>query len=778
MQTTLQPILSCGEGILSDISVFLSRGGTEYEVYLGVALLERVGADPEVTQRKMLVGRLFNAGSPVVELGEKFGHDPRTIKKWGAALLSSDIDDMARAFAGRAGRRRTSPELIRYARQLYRERHILGRNYRQVIIEKVAEVFGVPISTTTASAIFASAVKDDLLLEEKVERAITLQPEADSSTEQAGSVKQSPIPLPAQRSPAGGGRQWIHHAGQVLFAEGMKGIAEPLLRQFIAQILQGAVNVEQSKTLCGRSLENFTGPVVNGLRDQRRLLDQHADTRQLMRIYGYNAELLSDGPNRDNLFFFDPHTKEYTGQLRVLKGWCGRSHGVVKALNLDSFHTRSGRPCFIQHHSPYYDMRERFFMALARFDLLFTPENRRGRTFVIDRGIYSLPTLQSFGSDYVITWEKNYSGDGWDDDAGSIAFSRSVPKNDRGDLRTTRFECQEGPWQRDGRFRKIIVRASKEDGASFEASIITSHPDMDVQDVVWVIFRRWLQENDFKYLDTHFGINQLTSHDNVCFSDEADRFEDRPVDSPEYRELKNSVQQLETQLGKLLVRQRKTEKQNEQLKRLEVSLCARRHRLIERTKDSLQRLQSGRAESRSTYTLTGDIADWRKDNRQNEHKQDANARTLTKLREQARSIEQQIEPLETQLCEAVHKQSRLKLLSDGNYRLLDTRKKALMDALRVTASNIFRNVQEQFRVICNNFRDDHVWVRTLSRCSGTIEKTSEATTFQLWLPGTLQQHRIQALERLLAEIEHQINTSITSARPVRIELLIGPASVR
>jgi hypothetical protein len=27
---------------------------------------------------------------------------------------------------------------------------------------------------------------------------------------------------------------------------------------------------------------------------------------------------------------------------------------------------------------------------------------------------------------------------------------------------------------------------------------------------VWLILNRWLQENDFKYLDRHFGLNQLT----------------------------------------------------------------------------------------------------------------------------------------------------------------------------------------------------------------------------------------------------------------------------
>jgi hypothetical protein len=114
-----------------------------------------------------------------------------------------------------------------------------------------------------------------------------------------------------------------------------------------------------------------------------------------------------------------------------------------------------------------------------------------------------------------------------------------------------------------------------------------------------------------------------------------------------------------------------------------------------------------------------------------------------KLHGEIVELEMQIEPLERQLCEAVRKRSRLYLLIDGDYRLLDTRKKSMMDALRVAASNIFGNVQEQFRTIYDNFRDDHVLVRMLSRCSGTV--------FTLWLAGTLQPHRIRAFEAPLRQ---------------------------
>ena len=87
MTNTLQPVLSCREGVSSDVSVFLNHADTTYDVYIGVALMERVGVDPEIIQHKMLVGRLFNAGVSLRELADTFGHDPQTIKKWGVAML-------------------------------------------------------------------------------------------------------------------------------------------------------------------------------------------------------------------------------------------------------------------------------------------------------------------------------------------------------------------------------------------------------------------------------------------------------------------------------------------------------------------------------------------------------------------------------------------------------------------------------------------------------------------------------------------------------------------
>ncbi len=452
--------------------------------------------------------------------------------------------------------------------------------------------------------------------------------------------------------------------------------------------------MEQSKTLCGQSLAHFTGPIITGLKNQRDRLDSHAGVEAVLQVYQRNAELTRDGPNRGDLYYFDPHTKEYTGQLKVLKGWCGRRHGVTKIVNLDAFHTRSGRCCFIQHYSAYYDMRERFFMSLSLFDRLFDEDKRRGRTFVMDRGIYSLPLMQAFGKDYFITWEKNYTRSGWDDQRDSVTFTRSRAKNSNDARQYITFQCQQSGWHRD-RSMRIIVRVSRPRRKTIDVSIITSHPDMDIQDVVWAIFRRWLQENDFKYMDTHFGLNQLTSRDSCRFRDHAEQFEDRPVDSPEYKELKSALATLEAKLGKRMVRLRQAEKQQQERTVQQAKLELDKPRLLSRLKKSLDCLENDCPVPCRDKNIDKEVNDHHARYRQLGMKLKANARKQRKLQTEILQLDADIEPLETLLCDAVRKESRLQLLADGDYRYLDTRKKSMMDALRVAASNMFRNVQER-----------------------------------------------------------------------------------
>ena len=61
---------------------------------------------------------------------------------------------------------------------------------------------------------------------------------------------------------------------------------------------------------------------------------------------------------------------------------------------------------------------------------------------------------------------------------------------------------------------------------------------MDIATIVWLIFNRWLQENDFKYLNVHYGINQLDSKARSSFEENIEEFIDKEVDSIEYKKAK------------------------------------------------------------------------------------------------------------------------------------------------------------------------------------------------------------------------------------------------
>lgn len=154
MTENLQLVLSNYESKYSDLSVFIDQKESEFYAYLGVALLERININAEEIGHKMFIGRVYNSGAKLCTIIKAFGHDGRTVKKWGAALKTCDVDEMSKAFTGRKAVRKTTPELIRYVLQQYHYRSILGHSYRKKIIMGVEDVFGVHLSTSLVNSIF------------------------------------------------------------------------------------------------------------------------------------------------------------------------------------------------------------------------------------------------------------------------------------------------------------------------------------------------------------------------------------------------------------------------------------------------------------------------------------------------------------------------------------------------------------------------------------------------------------------------------------------------
>ena len=157
--------------------------------------------------------------------------------------------------------------------------------------------------------------------------------------------------IPPPRPWASGQARWCDHLGLLLFWEELNQMMAvltppvPWLKQWLASVLLGAVNVEQTKYLNWDELSLLLGPVVAGPTLQRHALTELATQATVEAVWRWNVQHVGAFNERD--FYLDPHTKHYTGQQPILKGWCPVIRWADKALHSDFVHSvRQETACF------------------------------------------------------------------------------------------------------------------------------------------------------------------------------------------------------------------------------------------------------------------------------------------------------------------------------------------------------------------------------------------------------------------------------------------------
>jgi len=730
----------------------------ELVVFLGLAMLEKVPNLREHPAFKMLLARLHNGG-----------------------------------VSGQGAQRKVTPEIENYVRDRFLDLHGQRRDYSKVIRAEVEKYFKVSVCAERMRWIF----KEE---REKLSRtpghdAGGVGNRADPATPGAGGegaganscerVSESAAIgsfLSATRnyslhSMPGSGRAvpeqptLCHHAGVLLMSHWIDALTAEwpvrpdLVRQWVGQVLLGAVNHEQSKRLSFSSLEWLIGPTIRSLNHQRHLLGELASVEHTRSMLERNGRLLDLSAH--DLFYFDPHAEEYTGVIKTLKGWSGGLHRIDKIINMDFIHTEDGYPCFVQHADNFYDMRERFFMSIQAFRGILGA-TRRTLTWVADRGLYGLDTLRRIvdeHKDHFVTWEKNYQHDGWDEAGETHRFEELKERNNDEDLRCYRFQWQEHPWPREPRFQRLIVRALNPGGREIEVAVLTSDPDRDRHSVIGAMFNRWLQENDFGYMDRHMGINELTSRAHETYASIGNSLDDRHVLSREYKALRREKMREESALKRLLL---KREKQCEAQTRKRRSDCAEQRKLNRKIKklseapvDAKQELEL-RKRRRAQERLVS------KHNKSKAERAEKKAELAQLIDEQTKAVRH----AEEQMAESVREESRLQALIDEQYLRLDTRRKAFMDAIRISSRNIFYKLAMEFRPLYDNYRDDHFIVRELTRSSGIIYKRDGVAYVMLMPTMQFQPATRNIVQTFLAKISQQVNEHFDGrSMPIHIRLL-------
>ena len=789
-------------------------------VYYGLELLEVLPVDRAHPAYRLLVARLYNAGLRVQTLAEVFGIDPKTMRRWGRALRSSDPALLEHMLLGPEVARKRTAAIDAYVRQRWPALRREGiRNYREVLQQEIASIFEINLSGETlrimmgeiktgpcpaASSEIAAAPAEAFTNEvvslppfgdticcgpadpppsPEPPSAPEALPISDAAPGSAGAPA-APSP-PASKStpsfwaPPSGTTVFSNHAGLLLFADSLRSLAntltppEPLLAQWLGCILLGAANIEQTKYLNWPDLSLLLGTTVRFPTTQREGLQRLATPATVDAVLRWNLAQLppgtgstvsTDGPLD---LYFDPHTAHYTGMQPVLKGWCAHIRWADKLINSDYIHTTTGHPIYFECTDSYDDLRVRFLPLIARLRKSLQWAPGRILTFIIDRGIYSNDLFTKVLADpaiHFITWEKGYVSTPWDPalQSGSLAIEKV--RNHSRDVKLYQFFWREEAWPAHLRLRRIIVQAISPGGSIAQLAILTDDPARSAAEIVRLMFSRWVQENDFKYLDKHFGINQLTSYRSIPYSQLRSTLSDRLVPSHLYQEKAKAGKAILKQKNRLLGindQARRDQRQRQQcLRDLDVPTATA----------AAEASAESSAEASAEATAATAAARSKERKRLNE----ASRRSQKYEQERSRKIEHLHEKLlanEAEKNSLEREVSRLDQLVGADMVRMDTSNKTLMDAIKITARNLFYRALAPFKAAYNNYRDDHDYFRELTDSAGLLRWNGTEIEVHL-VPQVDHSPKLQKIIRNLLREHNEKAPQLPdrSGRPLHLRL--------
>ena len=694
-------------------SVYRDVGKKEVQVYLGMELFETIPENRDHPEFKFLLVRLYRNGIRGTALKDAFGVDTKTLRRWTAAVRSGDAEQMVCVLAGRHHRRKLTPEILAYLQMrfdaIYAQTPAV---YNQKLRTEVLEVFKVKLSTESIRQVcrpFKQRMKERGALDSSkracsceaqsvaVVTTEVLPPEKElmKTATRAPDRKFMPVfevqtadkPSPSVRL--------MHHLGVLLLGPILLAMDRIhttggwILKQWLATLLLGAVNIEQTKLLDLDDLGEILGRTLLPPRLQRGELGRLAENNQVaMDLLRWNASQVEATTQTD--FYYDPHAKPYSGELKILKGWCSAKHFADKVLFMDFIHTSRAQPIYVEYTDNYEDLRQRFIPIIKQFRSTLKFPAEAVLSFVIDRGIYGQEIFDALRENpalHFITWEKNYQAINWDSKLSTGTFIMTRTRNNSKDLKYYRFEYFDQPWEKNPKLRQLRVKATNPNNQTIELGVLTDDLSRCAREIILLIFRRWVQENDFKYLEKHFGINQITSYASIPYSKLKDQLVERQTQSGTYRALQKQKRQLDADLKKQLLGE---------------------HRKPNTNKQRVEKIML---------------------------------------------LDQQVVELNLKIQKTQKEVSRSEQLIQDNYLRLNTANKQIMDALKLIARNAFYRAFQPFKKLYDNFRDDHDLFRNLICSDGLlIQQNKQAVDVLLFpeahYPPALKQIVTELLEQI------------------------------
>lgn len=264
-------------------------------------------------------------------------------------------------------------------------------------------------------------------------------------------------------------------------------------------------SVEQGKHLL---LEDF-GAVVGGdfLRLQwlRYAVDRIVEKEEFPSVMeAYCKQVVKHTEDESQIFYTDGHFSTYYGKRSVPKGFDPRRQMPMRGRNTIYLHNSQGENVYL-FESPTNDSLSNDIETLVAGMEKLAIE-LKGKTLFFDRGGWSARCFRFlrlkslyFGS-YLKYRDKERLID------PKLFTSSEVIADDGEIIRYDLFEKE----VRETKFGKVRTIVLLDDGK--QIPIICTNPDLSAQEIVYRLSRRWREENCFKYMIEHFGIDLLTTY--------------------------------------------------------------------------------------------------------------------------------------------------------------------------------------------------------------------------------------------------------------------------
>ena len=264
-------------------------------------------------------------------------------------------------------------------------------------------------------------------------------------------------------------------------------------------------SIEQSKHLLGKDFCQIIGGSFLRTQSLRYAIDEVIDTEGFDRaLEVYFRDLIYLTEKRNRIFYTDGHFSNYYGSQNIPKGYDAKRQMGFKGRTSVYLHNTEGEVMFLFESVANTSLSNDIETLIK--ELKTKGMRLKRKTLFFDRGGYSAKCFSFLKQNkmYFVTYLKNRKKERRIDER---KFTKRIffIEDERHE-----YDIYEGDrrWTKSGQMRIIVFIGT--DG--HQIPIITSNIFLQPETIIYYLQRRWREENCFKYMIEHFGIDLLTSY--------------------------------------------------------------------------------------------------------------------------------------------------------------------------------------------------------------------------------------------------------------------------